>query len=260
MRSQGFNLIEIMVVMAIAGIILAVAVPSFQESMTSSRTRAVAESIHSGLTLARSEAIRRNAPMRFQLVSAVPTATNPWAVCALSDATTRWLVTQFTTAAFPASAAATCSSTANTCGIPAGSMCDAKPYNPPDQEDPCATTTVYNGTKTCVTDPFIAHKSPTDVIPNIQVSTTKGAMTSPAAFVVTFGALGQLLANREGVVPPAPSVDNPGSIVVYSILVSPQTGYSGRRYQIQVNTRGGIKLCNAGLTLPSTDPTACQAL
>jgi len=69
MRCRGFSLMEIMLVLVIAGIMLAIAVPSFQETMVSGRIRGVAESIQFGLIQARSEAISRNAPMRFQLVS-----------------------------------------------------------------------------------------------------------------------------------------------------------------------------------------------
>lgn len=53
MRESGFNLIEILIVVAIAGIALGIAVPNLQEMIVTARTRGVSESIQSGLLLAR---------------------------------------------------------------------------------------------------------------------------------------------------------------------------------------------------------------
>ena len=90
MFARGFSLIEMLVVVAIAGIVLAIAVPSFQETMVNGRSRGVAESIQFGLIKARSEAISRNAPMRFQIVSTLD------ATCTASSTSRLWVVTQYT--------------------------------------------------------------------------------------------------------------------------------------------------------------------
>lgn len=59
-RQRGVTLLEAMVVITIVGILMAVAVPSYQSFIAESRLRVKAESILYGLQLARSEALRRN--------------------------------------------------------------------------------------------------------------------------------------------------------------------------------------------------------
>ena len=59
MQSRGFTLIEAMVVLTISAILVAVAIPSFQGIIRSSRISSSANSFLSAIDLARSEAIRR---------------------------------------------------------------------------------------------------------------------------------------------------------------------------------------------------------
>ncbi len=232
MRQRGFSFVETMIVMAIAAIALSIAVPSFQQSIASSRTRAVAESIQSGLLRARTESIRRNAPMRFQLVDTLSSNS-----CIASSTTGLWLVTQYTGVTTPA----------NTRGVPAG-RCAANAYVPPDQEEPCPATPAYTGNAaSCVLDPFIAQKGPTDSTPNVDISGTP-TMGSPAGFVVTFGPLGQLLANLEGAVP--------AGSPAYTVVVAPSTGITGRTWRVQVNSNGNVLLCDPALA--STATSACR--
>ena len=54
----GFTLIEMLVVMAIAGILLAVGVPSFQDFVREQRVRSIASDMVGDFALARSEAVR----------------------------------------------------------------------------------------------------------------------------------------------------------------------------------------------------------
>ncbi len=225
MLSRGFSLIEMLLVLAIAGIALAIAVPSFQETMVNGRSRGVAESIQIGLVKARSEAISRNAPMRFQLVSTLDST------CTASGASRLWVVTQYVGLTAPA----------NTRGVPAG-RCNVAAYTPPDQEEPCPATPAYTvntaatppTAASCVTDPFIVDKSPADRVPDINVTATP-TMGTPAGFVVTFGALGQLLANLEGALP--------AGSPAYSVLIAPATGVTGRSYCLEVNSSGNTRLC-----------------
>lgn len=64
---RGVTLIELMIGLAIVAIVLALGVPSFSVWIQNSRLRNAAESILSGMQLARAEAVTRNAPVRFVL-------------------------------------------------------------------------------------------------------------------------------------------------------------------------------------------------
>lgn len=58
-RFNGFTLIELVVTLAIAGIVLGVAIPSFNSMMASNRLTAYANQLLTALNLARSEAVKR---------------------------------------------------------------------------------------------------------------------------------------------------------------------------------------------------------
>jgi len=58
-KNQGFTLIELVMTMAIAGILIGIAIPSFNSTITSSRITSYANDLVSALNLARSEAVRR---------------------------------------------------------------------------------------------------------------------------------------------------------------------------------------------------------
>ena len=230
MRDNGFSLIELMVVIAIAGIALAIAVPNLQGSIISSRTRAVAESIQNGLQLARSEAVKRNGMMRFQLVSAMDST------CTASASSRLWVVTQFTAATTPA----------NTRGEPWG-RCQINPYVPPDQEEPCPTTPAYAGNAaSCTADPFIAYKSDTETMSGVVVSATPATTGTRAGLIVTYGPMGQLLANYDGT--------STSAATTATIAVGP-SGSTGRRYRVLVRSNGAVRICNPDS--PVTDAMTC---
>ncbi len=69
-RLRGFSLIEVMVVIAIGGILLAIGLPSWQNHLHNSRIRATAQSFLTGLQAARTEAVRRNVNVDFVLTDA----------------------------------------------------------------------------------------------------------------------------------------------------------------------------------------------
>lgn len=57
---QGFTLVELMIAIAIIGIVSAIAVPNFQQMVSSQRVKSAASDIYGSLQLARSEAMKRN--------------------------------------------------------------------------------------------------------------------------------------------------------------------------------------------------------
>jgi type IV fimbrial biogenesis protein FimT len=67
---KGFSLVELMVVVAVIGILLATGLPSFNTWIQNTKIRTAAEAVVSGLQSARAEAIRRNARVTFSLLPA----------------------------------------------------------------------------------------------------------------------------------------------------------------------------------------------
>ena len=79
-------MIELMVGIAIVAVLFAMASPSFGVWIKNSQIRTSAEAIQNGLMLARSEAVRRNTTVRFQLTSTLDNN------CALSTSGSNWVV------------------------------------------------------------------------------------------------------------------------------------------------------------------------
>ncbi len=80
-RARGVTLIELMIGLAIFAMLLGVGLPSLGAWLANSRVRATAESLQSGLAMARSEAMRRNQNVEFLVTNdtidlgTVPTVT-----------------------------------------------------------------------------------------------------------------------------------------------------------------------------------------
>lgn len=74
---SGMSLIEILVAVAIVGILLALGVPAFTTWIQNTQIRTASEAILNGLQTARNEAIRRNTPVQIRLVGGT---TSKWAV------------------------------------------------------------------------------------------------------------------------------------------------------------------------------------
>lgn len=83
---RGFSLIELIVGMLILGILLALAMPGFSNWLHNARVRTTAESVQNGLQLARAEAVRRNTPVLFSLVTTTD------AGCARDPAGPNWVI------------------------------------------------------------------------------------------------------------------------------------------------------------------------
>ncbi|RYF35635.1 MAG: prepilin-type N-terminal cleavage/methylation domain-containing protein [Comamonadaceae bacterium] len=89
-RSAGFNLIEVMIAVTVLALILGLGFPSVAEWLRNTQLRSLSESLQTGLQKARAEAIKRNRPVTFWLVS--PAVGIPDASCALSSASGSWVV------------------------------------------------------------------------------------------------------------------------------------------------------------------------
>ncbi len=223
MRENGFSLIELVIVIAVGGILMAMGLPAFKTVLDSTKSKAAAESILSGLRFARGEAIKRNVPMRFQLVSSLDNT------CALSSASVLWVVNQDDNAAATRS--------------PVGA-CGAATFIPADDPDPCnpAKVTHPAGNPACNDDPFIAFKSDSRSFSAVTVSAVTA--TATAATVITFGPLGQVLTNFP-----------PTSASISRITVTPDNP-DAKTWQVRVTgANGGIKFCDPALAAGA--PLAC---
>lgn len=81
-KSAGFTLPEIMIAVAILGILTTLAVPNFRQLLRNYEVRGAAEAIVSGLQRARGEAVSRNATVQFALGSGTS-----WSVSIVGGAT-----------------------------------------------------------------------------------------------------------------------------------------------------------------------------
>ena len=76
-KSLGFSLVELMIGVAVLAIIMSIAFPSFNAMLKNSQIRNAAESIQNGIQVARTEAVKRNVPVQFDLRG----TNSAWTVC-----------------------------------------------------------------------------------------------------------------------------------------------------------------------------------
>jgi type IV fimbrial biogenesis protein FimT len=97
--SRGFTLPELLIVITVAGVMLAAGVPSFVTLIKSQRVKSASFDLFSSLVVARSEAITRNTN-----VTVTPSSTSNWAngwTITYVDSTSGTTVTVREQAAFP---------------------------------------------------------------------------------------------------------------------------------------------------------------
>jgi type IV fimbrial biogenesis protein FimT len=86
-RHQGFTLLELMVVLSILGIMLAVGIPGFRDFISNQRAKSASYELITSLMMARSEAVKRNATVKVEPVTA-NTWTSGWNVTVVSSSAT----------------------------------------------------------------------------------------------------------------------------------------------------------------------------
>ena len=82
-RQRGFTLVELMIGLAIVGILVMGALPSYTAWIQNTKIRNAAESVQNALQLARAEAIQRNTSVQFAL-----TTDSGWTVSIVAPAET----------------------------------------------------------------------------------------------------------------------------------------------------------------------------
>lgn len=85
---SGMSLIELLIGLVVMGILMAIGLPNMAIWLNNSQIRTAGETVLTGLTLARVEAVRRNQIVRFQLVSDLSSG------CVISQSGTSWVVSQ----------------------------------------------------------------------------------------------------------------------------------------------------------------------
>lgn len=84
---RGFSLVELLVTISVLAFLMLAAMPSLSQWTRNTQIRTVAESLANGISKARTEALRRNTPTRFALVSNANSSG-----CALSSTSGSWIV------------------------------------------------------------------------------------------------------------------------------------------------------------------------
>jgi len=179
---RGFTIVEIMISLVVIGVLIGLGAPGFVEWLQNQQIRAAAEATLNGLQVARGEAVRRNAPVRFQLVSDLTSSCVLASDSVSAPVSVSWVVSL----ADPSGA---CDATTDSGQIPspAGRILQRRTS---------------------------AEGSPNAVATSVFVPSPPAAPAPQAASTVTFAALGNVIANADA----TPSINK---IDVTNARVSP---------------------------------------
>lgn len=229
---RGVTLTELVIAMAIFGALLVMAAQSFSGWIRNSKVRATAESIQNGLQLARAEAVRRNALVRFQLVT---TADN---LCQISTTASNWVISLDDP------------TTGTACATPPGDTAVA-----PNPRIVQLRPAAEGSGQTMVT---AAEWNP-NVTPVALATTPVFAGSLANSGWVTFNGLGRLVATTTPATPGSATIavgDNIQYDVAYATGTCAVNGGDVRCLRVLVSSSGRISLCDPKLA--STDAQACS--
>jgi type IV fimbrial biogenesis protein FimT len=102
-HQRGFSIIELAVTLVVLGILLTSALPNITSWIRNAKLRTQADTLQAGLQQARNEAVKRNRPVSFWLVS-LPTANSMDNQCTVASSGTSWVVSVSSPASLCASA------------------------------------------------------------------------------------------------------------------------------------------------------------
>jgi type IV fimbrial biogenesis protein FimT len=85
-RARGFTMIELLITVTVLGIVLMLGLPNISAWLQNTQIRNSADAMVAGLQFARAEALRRNRPVRFNLVDTLD------ASCSLAAGGPHWVV------------------------------------------------------------------------------------------------------------------------------------------------------------------------
>lgn len=86
MRQAGVTIIEMMIALTIMALLIFLALPNMSTWLNNTQIRTAGETLLAGINLARTEALRNNTVVRFQMTTTLDSA------CALSTTGTNWVV------------------------------------------------------------------------------------------------------------------------------------------------------------------------
>ncbi|MDP1690774.1 MAG: GspH/FimT family pseudopilin [Burkholderiaceae bacterium] len=216
--SRGMTMIELAVTMVILAMLLVGAGPSIGAWMRNTQVRNTASSIQAGLNHARNEAMRRNAPIRFSLVSLADSAVMG-SSCALSGAGVSWVVSVRDPSA----------------------NCQFAPVTLPGTSADAGLVAAYLAAVADASNPLIVEANAGGVGGKNVVVAARTADNSAAANTVTFNAFGRVA---------------DATPIGFINVSNDVAGNDYRGLRIEIGNGGTVRTCDRGIAA-GTDPRYC---